>query len=350
MARVFPAEWAPQGAIMLIWPHDDTDWGYRLGDAEKAFGALAVAITRYEPLVVICRDRRVRERALEQLAALGCSRAAIATVLVDTDDTWTRDIAPITVTDDGLPVFVDWGFNGWGGRFGHGRDAEFGLNLIDSAGFATLGFERASAILEGGAIDTDGAGTLLVNRPSVLDPARNPGLEQAEAETLFGRHLGIERTLWLDVPPLAGDDTDGHVDTLARFCGPTTIAHAAPRAEGDDPNAPALAQLAEQLSALRTPAGEPYELIPLPGPEPVTDEHGQTCPATYANFVILNGAVLVPSYADAADGPAVERLKAAFPDRTVVPVPARTFVTQSGSLHCLTMQMPEGSFEDLALT
>lgn len=350
MSRVFPAEWALQGAVLLIWPHDGTDWAARLGDAEKAFGAFAAAITRYEPVVIVCRDRRVRERVLGQLAALGCSRAAVGTVILDTDDTWARDIAPLSVTDGGLPMLVDWGFNGWGNRHAHGRDSVFGQNLIDSAGFATLGYQRTQTILEGGAVDTDGAGTLLVNKPTVLGPSRNPDLDETQAEALFQRHLGIERTLWLDVPPLAGDDTDGHIDTLARFCGPKTIAHAAPNASGTDPNADALAQLAEQLATLRTAEGEPYDLIPLPGPEPIADDGGQPLPATYANFLIVNGAVLLPSYAEAADGPAVERLQAAFPNRTAVPVPARTFITEAGSLHCLSMQLPEGSFEDLALS
>lgn len=349
MNRVFPAEWAPQGAVLLIWPHEGTDWSANLADAEKAFATTALAITRYEPVVVVCRDRNVRERALSQLLEIGCSRAAVATVLVDTDDTWARDITPLTVMDDGLPVAIEWNFNGWGERYPHKKDAIFGRELIDSAGFATLGFQHAPAVLEGGAVDTDGAGTLLINRPTVLGPSRNPELDQASAEALFQRYLGIERTLWLDVPSLAGDDTDGHIDTLARFCGPKTIAHAAPRA-GDDPNTEALTQLADQLAALRTAEGEPYELIPLPGPEPVTDSSGNPLPATYANFLIINGAVLVPSYAEAADGPALERLQAAFADRTVVPAPARTFLMQSGSLHCLTMQLPEGSFEDLALS
>ncbi len=350
MSRVFPAEWAPQGAVLLIWPHDGTDWAAHLREAEQAFGALALAITRYEPLVVICRDRSVRDHALAQLTELGCPRAAIGTVIVDTDDTWARDITPLPVTDDGLPLVVDWGFNGWAGRYPHGRDARFGYELIDSAGFATLGYQHVDAVLEGGAVDTDGAGSLLVNRPTVLGPGRNPTLEQADVEALFRRYLGVERTLWLDVPALAGDETDGHIDTLARFCGGGTIAHAAPRAEGNDPNAAALEQLHEQLSALRTADGTPYELIPLPGPEPVTDDNGHPYLSTYANFLIVNGAVLVPSYGDPADGPAVERLQAAFPERTVLPVPARTFVTEGGGPHCLTMQLPEGSFEDLALT
>lgn len=349
MSRELPAEWSPQGAAMLIWPHDGTDWAARLDDAEAAFAALAVAITRYQPALVVCRDAGVRRRALARLEAAGCPRVAVATVLVDSDDTWARDISPIPVTDDGLPLLVDCGFNGWGGRHAHARDRAFGRALVDSAGFATLGYERADIVLEGGAIDSDGAGTLLVNRPCVLDPARNPGLDAAAAEAMFARHFGTRRTLWLDVPGLAGDDTGGHVDTLARFCAPGTIAHAAPHAPDDD-DATTLEALAQQLRALRTPAGEPYALVPLPGPAPVTGRDGTRRPASYANFLIVNDAVLVPAYADAADAVAAERLQAAFPRRAVLPVPARTFVAEAGALHCLTMQLPEGALEDLALS
>lgn len=349
MSRELPAEWARQGAALLIWPHDGTDWAARLDDAEAAFAALARALTRYQPAVVVCRDRDVRARALARLEAAGCPRAALATVLADSDDTWARDISPIPVTDDGRPLLVHCRFNGWGGRHAHARDRAFGRALVDSAGFATLGYERADLVLEGGAIDADGAGGLLVNRPTVLDPARNPGLDAAGAEALLARHFGTRRTLWLDVAPLAGDDTGGHVDTLARFCGPGTIAHAAPHGP-DDPNAPALATLAAQLGALRTAAGAPYTLVPLPAPAPVTGPDGAPRPASYANFLIVNDAVLVPAFADAADAVAVERLQAAFPERAVLPVPARTFVTERGALHCLVMQLPEGIFEDLALS
>lgn len=349
MSRELPAEWARQGAVLLIWPHDGSDWAPRLDDAEAAFAALVIAVARHEPVVLACRDHAVRRRALARLNAAGCPRAAVATVLVDSDDTWARDIAPIAVTDDGRPLLVHCRFNGWGGRFAHERDRAFGRALVDSAGFATLGYERADIVLEGGAIDTDGAGSALVNRATVLDPARNPGLDAAGAEALLARHFGIRRTLWLDVPPLAGDDTDGHVDTLARFCAPDTIAHAAPHG-GDDPNGPALAMLAQQLQALRTAAGKAYTLVPLPAPAPVTGAGGGPRPASYANFLIVNDAVLVPAYADAADGVALERLGAAFPGRDVLAVPARTFVAEGGALHCLAMQLPEAALEDLALS
>ena len=257
MARHLPPEWAPQGAVLLIWPHAQSDWARDLERAEAAFAALALAITRFETVVLACHDEATRARALERLEGVGCPRAALTTVLVPSDDTWARDIAPLAVVDDGQPLLVECRFNGWGGKYPHARDADFARHLLDAAGFATIGRERADLVLEGGAIDTDGAGSVLVNRNTVLDSARNPGLDGASVERLLRRHFGIERTLWIDVPPLPGDDTDGHIDTLARFTDVDTIAHAAPHDEAD-PAAPALATLRAQLEALRTADGDPY--------------------------------------------------------------------------------------------
>lgn len=348
--RSLPAEWAPQGAVMLIWPHDRTDWAGSLDRVEAAMAAFAAAITRFESLVVVCRDDGVRRNALERLAGVGCNRGAVATVIADTDDTWARDIAPIPVVDGGLPLLVHCRFNGWGGKYDHARDREFGRALIDTPGFATLGYERAPITLEGGALESDGAGTLLVNRPTVLDPERNPDLDAAGAEARFRQHFGVERTLWIDVPALPGDHTDGHVDTLARFCDAGTIACTAVSTPEPAVADATHAALERQLAGLRRPDGSAYHLIPLPEPAPITAADGTPLPATYTNFLLVNGAVLVPVYADPADGPAIERLQAAFPDRTAVPVPARTFIEQGGALHCLAMQLPDGIFEDLALS
>ncbi|WP_070988689.1 agmatine deiminase family protein [Halofilum ochraceum] len=348
--RSLPAEWAPQGAVMLIWPHDRTDWAGSLDRAEAAMAALALAITRFESLVVVCRDAGVRRNALDRLVGVGCNRAAVATVIADTDDTWARDIAPIPVADGELPLLVHCRFNGWGGKYDHAKDREFGRTLIDAPGFATLGYERAPITLEGGALDSDGAGSLLVNLPTVVDPDRNPDLDAAAAEARFRQHFGIERTLWIDVPALPGDHTDGHIDTLARFCDPATIAYTAAGAAEPAAAATTHAALEQQLPALRSVDGSPYRLIPLPEPAPITAADGTPLAASYTNFLLVNGAVLVPAYADPADATAIERLHAAFPERTVVPVPARTFVEQGGAVHCLTMQLPAGIFEDLALS
>lgn len=335
---------------MLIWPHDRTDWADDLARIENAFAAFAAAITRFEWLVVVCRDHEVRQRALDKLGEVGCNRAALATVITDTDDTWARDIAPIPVADGELPLLVHCRFNGWGGKYAHDRDRVFGSELIDSAGFATLGFERADIVLEGGSLECDGADTLLVNRPTILDPARNPEFDRATAEARFQRHFGITRTLWLDVPALPGDHTDGHIDTLARFAGPSTIVHTAAGEHESEGAAATHAALEAQLAELRTAEGHPYELVALPEPAPIQSKSGAPLPASYANYLLVNGAVLVPAYADPADATAVERLQAAFPDRQVLPVPARTFIEQGGALHCLTMTFPDGVFEDLALT
>jgi agmatine/peptidylarginine deiminase len=343
MERRLPAEWEPQSGALVIWPHRDTDWRRRLDPVEDAFGALAAAITRHQPLMIACRSRRVRERALAKVAEMGSPRGNVSTILIETDDTWARDIAPITAVEDDEHVLIDCHFSGWGGKHAHGRDRAFARTFVDAAESIRARYDSADLVLEGGAIDTDGAGTLLVNRPTVLDEARNPGLDQASAETRLRQAFGADRVLWLDIPQLVGDDTDGHIDTLARFCARDTIVHAAPHGD-DDPNVGTLNQLAAQLAKLRTRDGEPYRLVPIAGPAAITDREGAYCPASYANFLILNDAVLVPSFADANDVDAVEAIQPLFPDRLALPVPARTFVGQAGSLHCLTMQFPEGVF------
>ncbi len=343
MKRRLPAEWEPQSAALVIWPHRDTDWGPRLDPVEDAFGALATAITRHQPLLIVCRSRRARERALAKVSEMGSPRAHVATVLIETDDTWARDIAPITALEGDQPVLVNCHFNGWGNKHQHTLDRAFGRTFVDTAESIRARYDTVDMVLEGGAIDTDGEGTLLVNRPTVLDQARNPGLDQASAEAKLRQAFGADRVLWLDLPQLIGDDTDGHIDTLARFCARDTIVHAAPHGD-DDPNVGTLNQLAAQLGELRTRDGEPYRLVPIAGPEPITDREGAYCPATYANFLILNDAVLVPSFADENDADAVEAIQPLFPDRIALPVPSRTFVGQAGSLHCLTMHFPEGVF------
>lgn len=341
MSRVLPPEWAPQDGVLLVWPHADSDWNHDLPRAEQAFATLAVAIARFTRLILACSSETTRGRALARLEERGVDPDRVATVTVRSDDTWARDIAPITVLDDDRPVGLDGNFNGWGEKYPHSRDAAFARELLRSHPFTRFAHEQTELVLEGGSIEVDDRGVALLNRRTVLEPARNPEHDRASAESVLRRRYGIERVLWLDVPPVPGDDTDGHVDTLVRFTETGTPACTAPHSE-DDPAAPMLAALHDQLAALHA-AGEIGKPIHLPGPVPFRRDSGEPCPATYANFLVIDGAVLVPAYADANDAVAVERLQPCFPGRTIVPVPARTFVEQSGSVHCLTMQWPRGS-------
>jgi len=332
----------------MIWPHAGTDWRRGLEWAEAAFAALAIAILRFTRLLLACHDDSTRRRALEHLAAHGADAGRITTVVVPSDDTWARDVGPVTVFENGRPVGLEPNFNGWGGKYRHAHDAAFARTLLDTPPFAEVGRERAGLVIEGGAIELDGLGSALINRRTLIDPARNPGMDATAVEAALRRDFGLECVLWLDVPQVPGDDTDGHVDTLVRFTPGGSPVLAAPHSP-DDPAAPMLARLREQLEALHDQdrIAEPVE---LPGPEPFIRPGGTPCPATYANFLVVNDGVLVPAYADANDGVAAERLRSCFPGRTIVPVPARTFVQQAGSVHCLTMQLPAGTLSAPANT
>jgi len=339
-----PAEWEPQQAVMLTWPHAGTDWAAQLDAVEAVYRRLTCLVAARESVLIVCADAALRERLADELTAMlddtGLPRGRLRLCIAPSDDTWTRDHGPIAVLDgNGRARLVDFRFNGWGDKFPAARDDAITASLHKSGCFGPAPLQRSELVLEGGAIDTDGAGTLLAVRRTLLDPARNPGWSETHISAELRRRLGIDRLLWLDHGQLSGDDTDGHIDTLARFCDAETIFHAA----SDDPTDPdhaSLTAMAAELRALRRRDGQPYRLVPLPQPAPILDETGQRLPAGYANFLIINGAVLVPVYGDPADAVALARLADLFPDRAIEPLDCRALIRQGGSLHCITMQFP----------
>jgi agmatine/peptidylarginine deiminase len=259
---------------------------------------------------------------------------------VPADDVWARDHGPITVFRDRRPVHLDFAFNGWGGKFDAARDNAITHRLAAlqawNAPVETLDF-----VLEGGGIESDGAGTLLTTERCLLAPTRNPGLAKAQIEEKLKGWFGLTRVLWLSRGDLVGDDTDGHIDTLARFCDPGTIAYQACD-DRQDAHYEELAAMAVELAALRDAYGKPYKLVPLPLPDPIHDtEDGRRLPAGYANFLIVNGAVLVPVYGDRHDAEALARLRPCFPGRELIGIDCRALIHQYGSLHCVTMQIPK---------
>lgn len=337
--RVLPPEWAPQAGVLLTWPHEGTDWRPVLAEVEPVFAEIARQVALREPVVVACHDAEVAARVRRQLRRETVPDAQALLHVVASDDTWARDHGPITVLVDGEPLPIDFVFNGWGGKFAATQDDEVPARLHALGALGPTPLERRPFVLEGGSIESDGAGTLLTTARCLLSPQRNPGLDPQAIEAELRAALGAERVLWLQHGELEGDDTDGHVDTLARFCDARTIAYQA----CDDPadqHFEALRALAGELAALRTRSGEPYELVPLPWPRPRFGPRGDRLPATYANFLIVNGAVLVPVYGDPADDEALARLRGAFPGREPVAVDCRKLIEQGGSLHCVTMQLP----------
>ena len=334
-------EWAPQSGVLLAWPHPDSDWASHLPAIEAEYTTLARAIAEREALLVLCHDEAHRVHVLHLLEDAGIPASRIQLACVEVDDTWIRDYGPLAVGDGARLELVDFAFNAWGGKYPHTRDARVTATLHERGLFGEVSLCTEPLVVEGGALESDGLGTLLTTGGCLDSATRNPGFERAELEARLRATLGLRRVVWLDVTPLPGDDTDGHVDTLARFCDPGTIAHATCSSRDDSAYA-ALADLEAQLQALRTLDGAPYRLVPLPLPAAQFARDGRRLAATHANFLVLNGAVLCPVYGDPADEVAMRRLAEAFPGREIVGVPARTLIEENGSLHCATMQLPAG--------
>ncbi len=333
-----PAEWEPQSGVMLTWPHAGTDWAPLLDAVTPCFAAIAREIVRRERCLVVCRDAAEVRRALPDLypQLLICE--------LETDDTWARDHGPISVFEEGCPCLLDFTFNGWGMKFAAGRDNLITRELHRRGLFLpqVAYRNRLHRVLEGGAIESDGQGTLLTTEACLLSANRNDHYSKTELEAFFKEALGLERILWLRHGYLAGDDTDSHVDTLARFCDARTIAYVQ-SGDAADEHADALQCMEEELRAFRTADGRPFTLIPLPMADAAYDpDDGHRLPATYANFLILNGAVLVPTYASPKDALALSRLAPAFPGREIIGIDCRPLIRQHGSLHCVTMQFPIG--------
>lgn len=324
---------------MLTWPHLGTDWADRLDIVYPVFARIGSAIAEREMLLSVCHSPGHASDVLQSLEQAGGRTDRLLFAIADSNDSWARDHGPLTTLRDGHALLNDFVFNGWGGKFESALDNAIPAQLHAQQAFPHIDMQAHALVLEGGAIETDGQGTLLATRSSVMSQSRNPGLEAAEIEQSLADLLGFDRFLWLDHGDVSGDDTDGHVDTLARFADPDTIIHAT--APPGDQDYAELNAMAAQLGGFRTRAGRSYRLLPLPFPGVHHDHDGRRLPATYANFLLINGAVLLPVYGVAADTQAIAVIRQAFPGREVVPIDCRAIIVQSGSLHCLTMQFPQ---------
>ena len=341
---VLRPEWAPQSGVMLTWPHRGSDWQPLLADAESNFTAIARAISQREKVLIVCSDQAHREHVQKLLADAGARMEFVGCFEAPSNDTWARDHGPITVHRAGRPTLIDFRFNGWGEKFDHDLDDRIVQELHAAGAFGDTPLERTNLVLEGGSIETDGYGTLLTTTSCLLSPRRNR-LDRTTLEQKLRAVLGVRRFLWLNQGYLEGDDTDGHIDTLARFCDARTIAYQTCD-DADYVHFASLTAMKDKLAQFGTANGDRYRLVPLPWPGPKLDDDGKRRPASYANFLIINGAVLVPTYDDPADSLALERLQECFPERETVGIPCLTLIRQGGSLHCITMQLPEGVLPD----
>ena len=336
--RRLPAEWEDQDGVLLSWPHADSDWSDDIELVEPVFANLAAAISQHERVIIVAPQA---DQIMELIVAAGGDPQQVTLIHLPTNDTWSRDFGPITVTEDGRLHLLDFGFNGWGLKFAANHDNQITRRLAEAGLFGATHPETIGLILEGGAIESDGAGTILTTTECLLDPNRNPHLGKVEIETQLRTLLGANRFLWLDHGYLVGDDTDSHIDTLARLCPNDTIAYVFCSDPGDEHYA-ALQRMHEQLRTFRTADGRPYRLLPLPWPQACFGPSGERLPATYANFLIINNAVLVPIYNCAQDEAALAVIAQAFPDRKIIGIDCSPLILQHGSLHCVTMQLPKG--------
>lgn len=347
----WPAEWAPQDGVLIAWPHAGTDWAGNLADVEATYSRLLAAIARHQSVVVCVPDQVLARRVRDIAAAAGIAGPRLRLVTLPYDDTWLRDSGPLTLIDGDRHQLLDFRFTGWGGKFSASRDDEIVAHLVAQGLFQPgTGHQHLPFVLEGGAVETDGQGTLLSTWHCLS--TRHPDARREDIEATLARTLHVDRFLWLEHGALAGDDTDAHIDTLARFTAVDAIAYQACN-DPDDGHYPALSAMAAELAQLRTRAGERYELHALPWPKPVHDANGRRLAASYANFLIINDAVLMPGYDDpeagdaGTDAAAAAVLAQAFPGRQVEIIPCRPLIEQNGSLHCITMQLPQGVLADV---
>lgn len=334
-----PAEWEPQAAVLIAWPHAGTDWAPRLAAVESTYLTLAAHIARFETLIICTPGADVRERAKRTLASRNVDLERVRFVDVPYNDTWLRDSGPITLRDSaGKMLLQDFRFTGWGGKFAADSDDALTAALVETGLFGDARYQRIDWALEGGAVESDGAGSILSTWQCMH--LRHPHLDRDALTRTLCRHLHATRVMWLDHGYLQGDDTDAHIDTLARLAPDDGIVFQACD-DADDPHCAILGYMRDELESLRTLAGDRYRLHALPWSRPVVDE-GRRLAASYANYLVLNDAVLVPAYDDPADGAAAEVVAAAHPGREVVSIPCRPLIWQNGSLHCITMQLPHG--------
>ena len=332
-----PAEWEPQSAVLLTWPHAGTDWNPILNEVIPCFVEIAKAILKKERLIIVCNYSE------DVKAVLGdVDYSQIIFRELSSNDTWARDHGPISVFVNETPYILDFTFNGWGLKFPANYDNQITRQLYESETFnKKTGYQNMMhMVLEGGSIESDGQGTILTTSECLLSVNRNEYKSRTEIEDYLKILFDAKKILWLNHGYLSGDDTDSHIDTLARFCNPETIVYVKCSDENDE-HYEELLKMEEELRSFTTQDGKPYKLIPLPMAEAVYDDT-ERLPATYANFLIINDAVLIPTYNTYLDDIAKSVLQDIFSGREIIGINCLSLIKQHGSLHCVTMQIPKG--------
>jgi len=343
-----PAEWEPHRATWIAWPHFEPDWPGKLAPIPWVYGEIARVIGDFEPVEILCHSEGVRDSAASILRAHAVRADRMRLHLVPTDRTWLRDSAPTAVVDDtGRVSLVNWGFNAWAKYPNYSLDVSVGLEIARISGLPRLEpcrpGSRERIVLEGGGIEVNGRGLMLVTEEWLLSDVqvRNPGLTRSEYERIFGEWLGITRTIWLG-EGCVGDDTHGHVDDIARFVSADTVVLAVEDDPADVNHAKSMDNVRRLELAARDPAVGPLRIVRLPYPRPVIMT-GERLPASYANFYIGNGVVIVPTFNDVNDRIALNTLADLLPAHKIIGLHAVDLVWGLGTLHCLTQQEPRGA-------
>jgi len=337
---VLPAEWHQQDAILITWPHALSAWAASLSLVELSYIDLTTTLSHYQDMIIQLHPSVDLEKLLLKLTKSEANLSKCHFVVLASNDTWARDHGPISVIDRGSIKLLDFTFNGWGNKFEAHLDNQLNRAMAD------LGLVVATTsidwVLEGGSLESDGQGTLLTTSACLLNTNRNGKVSRAQVEERMASCLGANRMLWLESGALEGDDTDAHIDTLARFASVSTIIYQG-CTDPLDSHYASLVQMKAELAAFRTNDGVAYDLIELPWPSAKFAADGHRLPATYANFLITNKLVLVPTYDDPMDILAIELVQRAFPNHFIRGINALPLIEEHGSLHCITMQLIEGS-------
>ncbi len=336
---VVEPEWVKQAGILLVWPHEKSDWSANMAAAVTCYIDLIAAIAKFESVHIIVPQADLAKKVCTMV---GETRYPLVFHSVPTNDTWVRDSGPISADFRGQGGWLDFRFDAWGGKFAADEDDLLVSRMVNLDHFSHISVINFDWVLEGGSIEVDGQGTVMTTRQCLTN--RNPDLGIDGWTERLQDALGVDRVLWVNYGHIAGDDTDGHIDTIARFANPHTIVYQG-CSDDSDIHFADLAKMSEQLRSFSQPDGRSYNLIELPLPAAIFNTEGERLPATYANFLIGNGAVFMPTYDDPADAKAADQLALAFPDRKIIPVDCRALIEQGGSLHCATMQLPESLFD-----
>lgn len=333
-----PAEWDSQSGVMLTWPHANSDWHARLGEVEPVYVAMCKAISAHENCIVLCFDEAHKQHIDKLLRDRDVFLDHCRLIICPTNDTWCRDYGPITTLVNGKPLLNNFVFDAWGGKYQSSLDNAV-TDRLHQQGLFDADIMPHEFVLEGGSIEPDGVGTLLTTSHCLLK--RHPHKSKTEVEARLRSMLGVRRVLWLDAGGLGGDDTDSHIDNLARFANAETILYAACMDKAH-PDYAALQEMQSQLKTFTQADGSDYQLLPVYLPDPVYDEE-QSLPASYVNYLIINDAVLVPQFGQESDAAALAIFRQTFPTRQIIGINSTALIKQFGGIHCATMHFPQGT-------